>query len=62
MFRQVTGERACERALLTPLAPTRAFQPQAVGFHPRADDLVDHVSPTATSDSIGPKTRPRYAG
>lgn len=57
MFRQVTGERA----LLTPLTSPRAFQPQAVGFI-LADDLLDPVSPTATSASIGPKTRPRYAG
>ena len=32
----------------------RAFQPQAVGFM-MADDLFDPVSPTATSDNIGPK-------
>lgn len=57
MFRQVTGERA----LLTPLTSPRAFQPQAVGFI-LADDLLDPVSPTATSANIGPKTRPRYAG
>lgn len=57
MFRQVTGERA----LLTLLACPRAFQPLAGGFV-LADDLLDPVSPTATSDNIGPKTRPRYAG
>lgn len=55
--RSLTGERG----LLTLLASPRAFQPQAVGFV-LADDLFNPVSPTATSDNIGPKTRPRYAG
>lgn len=55
--RSLTGRRA----LLTVLASPRAFQPQAVGFI-LADDLFGPVSPTATSDKIGPKTRPRYAG